>query len=72
MTHRMTKQQLEIMDALNNGGYIWTASGMPYLAKCSGGMYKSSLINRKTFTALVEGGVLERDPVHQNRWVPKT
>jgi len=67
---RLTKQQLEILDSVRNGGYVWVSAGCPYLArKRDDGHFKSELINNKTFTALRDSKAIIPDPDHQGRFV---
>jgi hypothetical protein len=57
---RLTKMQLRICDTMRNGGYIWTAADMPYLAKVVDGRVTSERLNNKTFTTLIENRIITR------------
>jgi hypothetical protein len=58
---RLTKQQLKVLDVLRNGGYIWTAADHPYLARVdSVGRVTSETMHNKTFTTLIDNGIIER------------
>lgn len=66
----MTPKQAEVMDALFNGGYLWRAGKVHFLARAShkatSVYYQSERINAKTFNALMATGLLEK--VGENRW----
>lgn len=56
---RLSKAQLRIVAQLQNGGWIWTAAGHPYLAvKDSEGRIKSESMHNKVFTTLKEHKII--------------
>jgi hypothetical protein len=59
---RLSKAQLRVVEALQNGGYIWVAAGYPYIVKVDEKERShSSLLNRKTFEHLKERKVITED-----------
>jgi len=59
---RLTKAQLRIVAHLQNGGWIWTAAGHPYLAIVdSEGRIKSESMHNKVFTTLKEHKIIKSD-----------
>jgi len=65
----LTKKQVEIIDALQNGGHIWKAANTYYIARVVGEnqhghrVFKSDLLPKKTFDALMEKDMLEPEYV---------
>jgi hypothetical protein len=52
---RLSKAQLRVVEALQNGGHVWLAAGSPYLIKVDPeGRKHSDLLNKKTFNHLKE------------------
>jgi hypothetical protein len=70
----LTKNQVKIVDALENGGHIWKAGSSYYLARVTGHMangtprYESETINARTFKALEP---LLHKFLAKDRWVLK-
>lgn len=77
----LTKKQVEIIDALQNGGHIWKAANTYYLARVVGEnqhghrVFKSELLPKKTFDALIEKEMLKPERVNgssfdivKNKW----
>lgn len=63
---RLTRQQLYVVQVLQNGGYIWFAAGHPYLAHSENGRIKSVSLNIRTFDALMcQKVIIAKD---HNQW----
>jgi hypothetical protein len=59
---RLSKAQLRVVEALQNGGHIWVAAGFPYILKVDeDGRQHSGPLNRKTFDHLKEMKVITED-----------
>lgn len=58
---RLSKRHIQIIDGLRNGDIIWTAAGLPYLAKKTAeGHYKSELLNTKVFATLRDNKLIQQ------------
>ena len=56
---RMSKRHLQIIDALQYGGHIWTAGNHAYLArKDEDGRFKSELLHGKIFETFKSEGII--------------
>ena len=62
-------KQMEVIDCLSNGGYIWTVGQSAYLAKVISikengePHYRSVSINHKTYTSLKAQGLIVKSKV---------
>lgn len=63
----MTKRQRSVIEALQNGGWIWMAGKTAFLTTKEGERLESKAIHAKTFAGLVENGAIVPKP--PNRYV---
>lgn len=64
---RLSKVQLNIVQELQNGGFIWLAGGHPYIASMDKeGRIRSKPLHSKAFKALVAGHVIKE---HEGQWI---
>jgi hypothetical protein len=63
---RLSKAQKIVVDTLLNGGWIWTAAGMPYLSSNIEGRIRSTPLHNKVFETLKAHKILKQD---EKKWV---
>ena len=66
---RLSRKQLDVVQAIQNGGYIWIAAEQPYLATKSGEQFNSRPLHGKIFTALVEHGIIAKSKDNPKKYV---
>ena len=64
---RLTKAQMEIVEFLQNGAWIWLSAGHPYIATNYDGRIRSKPMNAKVFRTMCEHGIIV--PTEGGKWL---